>query len=130
MLLPKSPNPLGTGRYDLLCSTMKVVTAACRGCSVACSTGIGLCAEAGHDDGEGRGVQPLTSSDPAEIGGYRLKARLGSGGMGRVYLASTPGGRAVALKVVRAELGDDPNFRTRLEWSPLDFSLAVEAQRD
>ena len=68
---------------------------------------------AGHDDGEGRGVQPLTSSDPAEIGGYRLKARLGSGGMGRVYLASTPGGRAVALKVVRAELSDDPNFRTR-----------------
>jgi hypothetical protein len=58
-------------------------------------------------------VQPLTSSDPAEIGGYRLKARLGSGGMGRVYLASTPGGRAVALKVVRAELSDDPNFRTR-----------------
>jgi serine/threonine protein kinase len=58
-------------------------------------------------------VQPLTNSDPAEIGGYRLKARLGSGGMGRVYLASTPGGRAVALKVVRAELSDDPNFRTR-----------------
>jgi len=58
-------------------------------------------------------VQPLTSSDPAEIGGYRLKARLGSGGMGRVYLASTPGGRPVALKVVRAELSDDPNFRIR-----------------
>jgi eukaryotic-like serine/threonine-protein kinase len=58
-------------------------------------------------------VQPLTSNDPAEVGGYRLRARLGSGGMGRVYLASTPGGRAVALKVVRAELSDDPNFRTR-----------------
>ena len=58
-------------------------------------------------------MQPLTSNDPTEVGGYRLRARLGSGGMGRVYLASTPGGRAVALKVVRAELSDDPNFRTR-----------------
>jgi eukaryotic-like serine/threonine-protein kinase len=58
-------------------------------------------------------VQPLTSNDPAEIGGYRLRARLGSGGMGRVYLASTPGGRPVALKVVRPELSDDSNFRTR-----------------
>jgi len=67
----------------------------------------------GHDNGEGRGVQPLTSSDLAEIGGYRLRARLGSGGMGRVYLASTPGGRLVALKVVRPELSDDSNFRTR-----------------
>jgi serine/threonine protein kinase len=58
-------------------------------------------------------VQPLTSNDPAEIGGYRLRARLGSGGMGRVYLASTPGGRPVALKVVRPELSEDSNFRTR-----------------
>jgi hypothetical protein len=58
-------------------------------------------------------VQPLTSDDPAVVGGYRIQARLGSGGMGRVYLASTPGGRPVALKVVRSELGEDPNFRIR-----------------
>ena len=42
-----------------------------------------------------------------------LRARLGAGGMGRVYLASTPGGRRVALKVVRPELGDDADFRSR-----------------
>jgi hypothetical protein len=58
-------------------------------------------------------VQPLASDDPAQIGGYRLRARLGAGGMGRVYLASTPAGRSVALKVVRPELGDDQDFRAR-----------------
>jgi serine/threonine kinase PknH len=58
-------------------------------------------------------MEPLSSDDPAEIGGYKLRSRLGAGGMGRVYLASTPGGRRVALKVVRPELGDDPDFRTR-----------------
>ncbi|HEY0717758.1 MAG TPA: protein kinase [Streptosporangiaceae bacterium] len=58
-------------------------------------------------------MEPLSSDDPAEIGGYQLRSRLGAGGMGRVYLASTPGGRRVALKVVRPELGDDPDFRTR-----------------
>ena len=58
-------------------------------------------------------VQPLASDDPAEIGGYRLRARLGAGGMGRVYLASTPAGRSVAVKVVRPELSDDQDFRAR-----------------
>ena len=60
-------------------------------------------------------MQPLTSDDPAAIGGYRLEARLGSGGMGRVYLAFTPAGRPVALKVVRSDLGDDQDFRLRFE---------------
>jgi eukaryotic-like serine/threonine-protein kinase len=58
-------------------------------------------------------VEPLAGDDPAEVAGYRLHARLGAGGMGRVYLAFTPGGRPVALKVVRPELGDDPDFRAR-----------------
>ena len=60
-------------------------------------------------------MQPLTSDDPAAIGGYRLDARLGSGGMGRVYLAFTPAGRPVALKVVRSDLADDRDFRIRFE---------------
>jgi len=58
-------------------------------------------------------MQPLADDDPAEIGGYRLQARLGAGGMGRVYLASTPAGRPVALKAVRPELSDDQEFRAR-----------------
>ncbi|MFH9676354.1 serine/threonine-protein kinase [Streptomyces sp. NPDC017405] len=57
--------------------------------------------------------QPLQAGDPHEVGGYRLAARLGAGGMGRVYLAHTKGGRPVALKVVRPELADDPDFRRR-----------------
>jgi serine/threonine protein kinase len=58
-------------------------------------------------------MQPLTSDDPAHIGRYRLSGRLGAGGMGRVYLASTPAGRPVAVKVVRPELGEDRDFRAR-----------------
>ncbi|MFF9147920.1 serine/threonine-protein kinase [Streptomyces sp. NPDC014861] len=55
----------------------------------------------------------LTADDPREIGGYRLQARLGSGGMGVVYLAHTPGGRPIALKAVREEYAGDPGFRLR-----------------
>ena len=57
--------------------------------------------------------QPLLPDDPAVVGGYRLFARLGAGGMGRVYLSYTPGGRPVALKVVRPEFAEDPEFRRR-----------------
>ncbi|MER7848968.1 protein kinase [Kitasatospora sp. NPDC096077] len=57
--------------------------------------------------------QELAPDDPREIGGHLLYARLGAGGMGRVYLAYTPGGRPVALKVVRPELAGDPEFRAR-----------------
>ncbi|MFF8907234.1 serine/threonine-protein kinase [Streptomyces olivaceoviridis] len=57
--------------------------------------------------------QPLQADDPLVVAGYRLAARLGAGGMGRVYLSHTQGGRPVALKVVRPELADDPDFRRR-----------------
>ncbi|GAA2229183.1 MULTISPECIES: serine/threonine-protein kinase [Kitasatospora] len=57
--------------------------------------------------------QALSADDPSEVGGYRLITRLGAGGMGRVYLAHTPGGRPVAVKVVRPELAEDAEFRRR-----------------
>ncbi|MFF5515747.1 serine/threonine-protein kinase [Streptomyces coeruleorubidus] len=66
--------------------------------------------------------QPLQADDPPMVAGYRLAARLGAGGMGRVYLSHTRGGRPVALKVVRPELADDPAFRRR-------FRREVEAAR-
>ncbi|MFB0617011.1 serine/threonine-protein kinase [Streptomyces sp. AGS-58] len=57
--------------------------------------------------------QPLQADDPPVVAGYRLAARLGAGGMGRVYLSHSRGGRPVAIKVVRPELADDPEFRRR-----------------
>ncbi|MEW2144278.1 serine/threonine-protein kinase [Micromonospora vinacea] len=58
-------------------------------------------------------LSPLNSRDPREIGGYRLRARLGAGGMGEVYLSFAPGGRPLAIKVIRPEYADDPAFRAR-----------------
>jgi serine/threonine-protein kinase len=46
---------------------------------------------------------------------HELGELLGEGGMGKVYKASHPDGRVVALKVLRTELGDDEGFRRRFE---------------
>ncbi|MFF2778297.1 protein kinase [Streptomyces sp. NPDC058052] len=67
-------------------------------------------------------LSPLTHDDPAAIGTYRLLARLGSGGMGTVYLGRSPGGRTVALKTLHARLAADPVFRGR-------FRLETDAAR-
>jgi len=56
---------------------------------------------------------PLRDDDPAQVGSYRLTARLGAGGMGVVYLATARNGSPVAVKVLRPELSDDAEFRTR-----------------
>ncbi len=58
-------------------------------------------------------MEPLHTDDPRQLGSYRLLRRLGAGGMGRVYLARSPGGRTVAVKAVRAELAEDAEFRRR-----------------
>ncbi|MFJ4864704.1 serine/threonine-protein kinase [Streptomyces sp. NPDC088748] len=59
--------------------------------------------------------QPLKADDPAVVGGYRLAAVLGAGGMGKVYLSYTPGGRPIAIKVIRPEFSEDPEFRRRFQ---------------
>ncbi|MFB7939419.1 bifunctional serine/threonine-protein kinase/ABC transporter substrate-binding protein [Streptomyces sp. NPDC056049] len=58
-------------------------------------------------------MRPLHRSDPSAVAGHRLLGRLGSGGMGVVYLARSPGGALAAVKVIRAEHAADPAFRER-----------------
>jgi serine/threonine protein kinase len=62
-------------------------------------------------------MESLTLEDPPSIGGYELRARLGEGGFGLVYLGLSPGGRAVAVKVLQREFARDAEFlrRFRLE---------------
>ena len=56
------------------------------------------------------------------VPGYVLDRVLGEGGMGHVYLGTSPSGRAVAVKVIRAEVAGDPAFRSR-------FRQEVDAAR-
>jgi outer membrane protein assembly factor BamB len=58
-------------------------------------------------------MQPLAPTDPREAGEFRLSARLGLGGMGRVFLGYSPAGRAVAVKVCHSDLAADPAFVRR-----------------
>ncbi|MEU3890761.1 serine/threonine-protein kinase [Streptomyces sp. NPDC029041] len=66
---------------------------------------------------EQAGASPLRSRDPERIGPYLPLGLLGSGGMGRVYLArpadNTP--TLAAVKVIRPEYAEDPRFRRRFE---------------
>ncbi|MFD7864350.1 PQQ-binding-like beta-propeller repeat protein [Streptomyces sp. NPDC059783] len=55
----------------------------------------------------------LRDGDPAEIGGYPLEARLGTGGMGTVFLARTSSGRPVAIKLIHQQFAGDEEFRIR-----------------
>jgi Protein kinase domain len=67
-------------------------------------------------------MDDLRPEDPRQIGPYWLEGRLGSGGMADVYLGRSPGGRHVAIKVIRAELARDAEFRAR-------FAREVTAMR-
>ncbi|MCO5998904.1 WD40 repeat domain-containing serine/threonine protein kinase [Actinoallomurus rhizosphaericola] len=58
-------------------------------------------------------MEPLQPGDPRRVGPYRLTGRLGAGGMGQVFLGVSPGGRKVAVKVIRAEHVSSPQFRAR-----------------
>ncbi len=67
-------------------------------------------------------LAPLRPTDPPSYGPYRLQGRLGSGGMGVVYLAFGPDNLPVALKVLQPGLAQDAEYRTR-------FAREVSAAR-
>ncbi|MGK5730880.1 serine/threonine-protein kinase [Streptomyces sp. URMC 124] len=67
-------------------------------------------------------MEPLLPEDPQVIGAYRLLGRLGAGGMGRVFLGRSAGGRTVAVKAVHPHFALDEQFRAR-------FRREVEAAR-
>ncbi|MFI1565044.1 protein kinase [Streptomyces sp. NPDC020490] len=67
-------------------------------------------------------MQPLGVDEPTAVGPYRLLGRLGSGGMGRVYLGRSAGGRTVAVKIVHPHFALDEEFRAR-------FRREVDAAR-
>ncbi len=58
-------------------------------------------------------LTPLRRTDPPVIGPYRLLGRLGAGAMGRVYLGRSAAGRLVAVKRIRDEYAEEPDFRAR-----------------
>jgi Protein kinase domain len=60
-------------------------------------------------------IAPLRPDDPRAIGPYRLSGQLGCGGMGRVFLGLSADGLPVAVKVIRAELSADGEFRNRFQ---------------
>ncbi|MFA7266257.1 MAG: serine/threonine-protein kinase [Candidatus Nanopelagicales bacterium] len=87
----------------------------CGGCGAAVATPTP--AEVAH-----RPVESLRPEDPAFVGDYRLAARLGSGGMGTVYLGYDPDNEPVAVKVVQTSISEQREFRQR-------FAREVSAMR-
>jgi Protein kinase domain len=67
-------------------------------------------------------MDALQPGDPELVGQDRLLHRLGSGGMGRVYLGQSPGGVMVAVKLIRPDLAGNADFRRR-------FAQEVEAAK-
>jgi serine/threonine protein kinase len=65
-------------------------------------------------------AERLRPGDPERIADFRLLGRIGSGGMGVVYLAAAHDGQYAALKVIRSDLADDQDFRAR-------FAREIEA---
>ncbi|MFD1939311.1 serine/threonine-protein kinase [Nonomuraea mangrovi] len=65
---------------------------------------------------------------PERIGRYTVAKELGSGGMGEVYLAYTPGGDPVAVKLIRSDKLD-PHTRARFEKEALIARTVIGTNR-
>lgn len=56
---------------------------------------------------------PLRPGDPLRLGRFVLSGRLGTGGMGVAYAATTETGQRVVIKSVLADFADNAEFRRR-----------------
>ncbi|MEV4677837.1 MULTISPECIES: serine/threonine-protein kinase [Actinomadura] len=56
---------------------------------------------------------PLEPGDPRALGQYEVIGRLGAGGQGAVFLGKAPGGEYVAVKLLHAQMANDPAARAR-----------------
>jgi len=72
-------------------------------------------------------MKSLEASDPRQVGTYRLHYRLGVGGMGRVFLGYSSAGRPVAVKIIHAQLAQDPGFVDRFRREVRAAQLVGEA---
>ncbi|WP_116244098.1 serine/threonine-protein kinase [Nocardiopsis sp. FIRDI 009] len=73
------------------------------------------------------GLTPLHPTDPRAIPPFTVHGRLGAGGMGVVLAATDLQGAWVAIKVVRAEYANDPEFRARFA-SEIELMRRVRAR--
>jgi serine/threonine protein kinase len=68
------------------------------------------------------------TGSPTQIGRYTVARELGSGGMGEVYLAYSPAGSPVAVKVIRTDKLD-PVTRARFEKEALIARTVIGTNR-
>lgn len=76
----------------------------------------------------GKAWTELMAGSPTRIGRYTVARELGSGGMGEVYLAYSPGGDPVAVKVIRSDKLD-PVTRARFEKEALIARTVIGTNR-
>ncbi|WP_370420540.1 serine/threonine-protein kinase [Streptomyces sp. QH1-20] len=58
-------------------------------------------------------METLRPQDPTRIGAHTVLARLGAGGMGQVYLGRSPGGRQLAIKLIREDFAESAEALSR-----------------
>ncbi|MFE3823939.1 ricin-type beta-trefoil lectin domain protein [Streptomyces sp. NPDC059092] len=58
-------------------------------------------------------MKKLRTTDPTKLGHHTILGRIGAGGMGQVYLGRSPGGRLLALKVVRDDFAESADILAR-----------------
>ncbi|MFJ2216799.1 RICIN domain-containing protein [Streptomyces sp. NPDC101062] len=58
-------------------------------------------------------MKKLRTTDPTQLGPHTILGRIGAGGMGQVYLGRSPGGRLLALKVVRDDFAESADVLAR-----------------